>query len=54
MEGLQTKKELKKNLEMNCIPEGFENMTVDDYLQFLEQRRKLMAKKIKTYYESIK
>ena len=52
--GITDKEELKKNLEMNCIPEGFENMTVDDYLQFLEQRRKLMAKKIKTYYESIK
>lgn len=52
--GITDKEELKKNLEMNCIPEGFENMTVDDYLQFLEQRRKLMAKKIKTYYESLK
>lgn len=45
--------DLKKNLEENCIPEQFANMTVDDYEEFLRQRRILMAKKVKKYYESL-
>ncbi|WP_027422402.1 GmrSD restriction endonuclease domain-containing protein [Lachnobacterium bovis] len=52
--GITNMVELKKNLEMNCIPEGFESMTIDDYPRFLDARRKLMAKKIKAYYESLK
>ncbi|WP_026503999.1 GmrSD restriction endonuclease domain-containing protein [Butyrivibrio sp. NC3005] len=52
--GITNMIELKKNLEMNCIPEGFESMTIDDYPRFLDARRKLMAKKIKAYYESLK
>lgn len=52
--GITNMAELKKNLEMNCIPEGFESMTIDDYPRFLDTRRKLMAKKIKAYYESLK
>lgn len=46
--------EPKKNLEMNCIPENFENMSIEDYPRFLDARRKLMAKKIKAYNESLK
>lgn len=45
--------ELKKNFRMNCIPEGIEDMTVDDYPNFLAQRRVLIAQKIKTYFESL-
>ena len=52
--GITNKEELKKNLEMNCIPEGFENMTIEDYPRFLDSRRKLMAQKIKKYYASLK
>ena len=52
--GITNRDELKKNLEMNCIPEGFENMSIEDYPRFLDARRKLMAKKIKAYYESLK
>ena len=37
---------------MNCIPDGMENMAMDDYPAFLTERRKLMARKIKTYFES--
>ncbi len=44
---------LKTNMEANCIPENFERMTVDDYDEFLKQRRILMAKKIKKYYYSL-
>ncbi|MCI0711052.1 MAG: DUF262 domain-containing protein [Chloroflexi bacterium] len=45
--------ELSENLDMNCIPEGIEHMTVDDYPDFLQARRQLMAEKIKTYFESL-
>lgn len=47
------KEELKKNLTLNCIPEGFEKMNVDDFDDFLKRRRVLMAKKIREYYYSL-
>lgn len=52
--GITDKEDLKMNLDMNCIPEGFENMTIEDYPRFLSERRKLMALKIKKYYQSLK
>jgi len=42
--------ELKRNFEMNCLPEGMEQMTVADYPAFLTQRRVLMARKVKKYF----
>lgn len=44
---------LKKNLEINCIPLEITEMAADDYSRFLEQRRQLMAEKIKNYYYSL-
>ena len=44
---------LKDNLKANCIPDGIENMNKDNYEEFLIQRRKLMALKIKEYYYSL-
>ena len=44
---------LLSNLEVNCIPEGIFDMNADDYEDFLAQRRILMAKKIRNYYESL-
>ncbi|MFD1337118.1 DUF262 domain-containing protein [Oceanobacillus iheyensis] len=41
---------LKENLAMNCVPESIYNMTVEDYPAFLDERRRLMAQKIKQYY----
>jgi uncharacterized protein with ParB-like and HNH nuclease domain len=46
-------KDLKDNYRMNCIPEGMENMTVNDYPAFLAKRRILMAQKIKMYFEGL-
>lgn len=43
-------KELMENLSQNCIPNTIINMDYRDYEEFLEERRKLMAKKIKDYY----
>ena len=44
---------LKENLAQNCIPESVMTMKIDDYHEFLKQRRELMAKKIKKYYFSL-
>jgi hypothetical protein len=41
------------NLAVNCIPANVTSMTVSDYEAFLLERRKLMAAKIKVYYQSI-
>ena len=45
--------ELKINLSENAIPENIINMTVNDYDDFLIERRKLMAKMIEKYYKSL-
>lgn len=45
--------DLNENYRMNCIPDGIDKMTVTDYQNFLAQRRKLMAQKIKSYFESL-
>lgn len=38
---------------MNCIPENVRYMDESNYAEFLEQRRKMMAQKIKEYYYSL-
>jgi hypothetical protein len=45
--------ELRENLWMNCIPDGIERMTIDDYSAFLAERRRLMALRIKEYFEML-
>ena len=50
---INTLDDLKKNMAENCIPESFINMTIDNYDEFLKERRKLMAKKIKQYYSTL-
>ena len=42
--------QIKDNFVMHCIPDGMENKTIEHYEEFLQERRKLMAKKIKNYY----
>ncbi len=44
---------LLSNLEANCIPEGIFEMGAGDCEGFLAQRRVLMARKIRNYYESL-
>jgi len=51
--GITDLKTLKINMEQNCIPESIFNMSVDHYHQFLKERRTLMAKKIKSYYNNL-
>ena len=45
--------QLRKNLKANCIPDNVFNMNYEDYSVFLEERRMLMAKKIRHYYEAL-
>lgn len=44
---------LRDNLAVNCIPADIFTMTAADYEKFLKERRILMAKKIKKYYNSL-
>ena len=45
--------DLINNLQINCIPENIYTMQAGDYEIFLQERRKMMAEKIKNYYYSI-
>ena len=45
--------ELYVNLDENCIPHEIVNMDVTDYHTFLEARRKLMAQKVKAYFNAL-
>jgi hypothetical protein len=48
--GINSKEQLESNLAENCIPLSIYEMDFNDYQLFLEQRRKLIAKKIREYY----
>jgi hypothetical protein len=49
--GIVDEQELRKNLAEHCIPEGIFGSLCDNYEKFLEERRRLMALKIKRYFE---
>ncbi|MBK8661142.1 MAG: DUF262 domain-containing protein [Ignavibacteriales bacterium] len=51
--GIDNMNELMYNLKTHCIPESIFDMKVENYGEFLEQRRKLMAQKMKNYYYSL-
>lgn len=42
---------IRENLRMNCIPETMLDGEIKDFSEFLEERRKLMALKIKAWFE---
>lgn len=48
--GIQTMKELETNLAMHCIPMSIINLDINNYEEFILERRKLMALKIRDYY----
>jgi len=45
--------ELKYNMEMNCIPESLFTLEYSNYNAFLQERRQLMANKIRRFYEKL-
>ncbi|WP_339862555.1 GmrSD restriction endonuclease domain-containing protein [Thalassospira alkalitolerans] len=51
--GITDLEELRANLAMSCLPESLLTGEAPDYGDFLEMRRKLMAQKIKTYFEGL-
>lgn len=51
--GIVSKNQLMDNLAENAIPSEVFEMTADNYTEFLEQRRVLMANKIREYYEGL-
>ena len=51
--GIADRDELLANLRMSCIPEGMLDGEIPSYDEFLEQRRKLMARKIRTWCEAL-
>jgi hypothetical protein len=51
--GISSLDELHENLKSNCVPESIFTMTLDHYDEFLKERRKLMAVKMKEYYFSL-
>ncbi len=50
---ISDEQELMDNLATNCIPANIFDMGAEDYERFLVERRELMAKKIKAYYQSL-
>jgi hypothetical protein len=51
--GISSLDELHENLKSNCVPESIFTMTLDHYEEFLKERRRLMAQKMKEYYFSL-
>ena len=51
--GITERTELCTNLRMRCLPESMIDGVIPAYDDFLEQRRKLMALKIKSWFETL-
>lgn len=51
--GITDLREMRANLKMSTLPETLLEGQIPTYDDFLEQRRKLMANKIKTYFEAL-
>ena len=44
---------LEENIKTNDIPSFITEATHQDYDRFLKERRKMMSKKLKAYYENL-
>jgi len=51
--GITDPAELRANLRMSCVPEALLDDEIPSYDAFLEERRKLMALKIKTWFGAL-
>jgi hypothetical protein len=51
--GITDVAELRANLRMNCVPETMIDGEIPAYDAFLDHRRKLMAQKIKAWFEAL-
>ena len=48
--GINELDQLRINFAAHCIPDGMEELGVENYNAFLQDRRSLMAAKIREYY----
>ena len=53
LSGISSEKALLENLKANCIPVSIRYMDINNYADFLAERRLLMAEKIREYYFSL-
>lgn len=44
---------IQQNFAAHCIPDGMEHKTIDHYEEYLKERRRLIALKIRDYYHSL-
>ena len=51
--GITDADQMHENLAIHCIPNGMESASIEGYDEFLYERRKLMANKIKRYYNTL-
>ena len=51
--GITDEAEMKRNLEKNCVPLDMLDGKIPKYDEFLQQRRNLMAAKMRKYFESL-
>ena len=51
--GITDERELRTNLCLHCLPEALIDGEVPTYDDFLDERRRLMAQKIKTWFEAL-
>lgn len=51
--GITNIAELRANFVESCIPQSMMSANVPDYDSFLEERRELMAAKLKTYFQTL-
>jgi hypothetical protein len=51
--GITDEDDLRANLRMSCLPKSLLDGAIPDYDNFLEERRKLMAQKLKTWFEAL-
>jgi hypothetical protein len=51
--GLTRTDDLCANLSMHCLPDSILNGHIPSYDDFLDERRRLMAQKIKTWFEAL-
>lgn len=51
--GITDADQLRANLAAHCIPQGMDEADVRDYDKFLQERRVLMAAKIRDYYRAL-
>jgi hypothetical protein len=51
--GITDTADLRANLKMSCLPQSLLDGDIPTYDDFLDERRKLMALKIKTWFEAL-